>query len=192
MQAVLRATGCPLAAPSANPSGKITATTLTHVLAGLGDRIAAILDAGPCTVGVESTILAPAPGGTRLLREGGLPREAIEHLTGPLIADTTPGARLEAPGQLASHYAPETRLILGGAAQPGEITLGFGAMPCDLNLSPTADFSEAASNLFAALHTADALAAARAAPAIRVSEIPEQGLGRAINDRLRRAAAPRS
>ncbi|PWK60259.1 L-threonylcarbamoyladenylate synthase [Roseicyclus mahoneyensis] len=191
MQAVLRAFGRPIAAPSANPSGKISATTPAHVLAGLGDRIAALLDAGPCAVGVESTILAPAPGGTRLLREGGLPREAIEHLTGPLIADTTPGAQIEAPGQLASHYAPETRLILGGTAQPGEIALGFGPMPCDLNLSPMADLAEAATNLFAALHTADALAAARAAPAIRVADVPEQGLGRAINDRLRRAAAPR-
>jgi L-threonylcarbamoyladenylate synthase len=191
VQAVLRAFGRPIAAPSANPSGKISATTPAHVLAGLGDRITALLDAGPCAVGVESTILAPAPGGTRLLREGGLPREEIEHLTGPLIADTTPGAQIEAPGQLASHYAPETRLILGGTAQPGEIALGFGPMPCDLNLSPMADLAEAATNLFAALHTADALAAARAAPAIRVADVPEQGLGRAINDRLRRAAAPR-
>jgi L-threonylcarbamoyladenylate synthase len=192
MQAVLRATGRPVAAPSANPSGKITATTPAHVLAGLGERIAAILDAGPCAVGVESTILAPAPGGTRLLREGGLPREAIEPLTGPLIADATPGAQLEAPGQMASHYAPETRLILGGLPQPVEITLGFGPMACDLNLSPTGNLSEAAANLFACLHTADALASARAAALIRVADIPERGLGRAINDRLRRAAAPRS
>ena len=191
MQAVLRGAGRPVAAPSANPSGKISATTPAHVLAGLGDRIAAVLDAGPCTVGVESTILAPAPGGTRLLREGGLPREDIEALTGPLIADTTPGARVEAPGQLASHYAPEARLLLGGAPQPGEVTLVFGAMEGDLNLSPRGDLAEAASHLFALLHTADALAAARNAPAIRVAEIPETGLGRAINDRLRRAAAPR-
>lgn len=191
MQAVLRATGRPVAAPSANPSGKISATSPAHVLSGLGARIAAVLDAGPCAVGVESTILAPAPGGTRLLREGGLPREAIEQITGPLIADTTPGARLEAPGQMASHYAPEARLILGGLPQPGEVTLGFGAMDCDLNLSPGGNLSEAARNLFSLLHTADALASARAAPAIRVADIPEQGLGRAINDRLRRAAAPR-
>lgn len=191
MQAVLRATGRPLAAPSANPSGKISATAPAHVIAGLGGRFAAVLDAGPCAVGVESTILAPAPGGTRLLREGGLPREAIVPLTGPLIADTTPGARLEAPGQMTSHYAPDTPLLLGGHAKPGEVTLGFGAMDCDLNLSPEGALPEAATNLFALLHSADALAAARGAPAIRVADIPETGLGRAINDRLRRAAAPR-
>jgi len=191
MQAVLRAANRPVAAPSANPSGKISATTPAHVIHGLGTHIAALLDAGPCTVGVESTILAPAPGGTRLLRDGGLPRETIEPLTGPLIGDTTPGAQLEAPGQMASHYAPEAPLYLGGPPLPGEITLGFGPMACDLNLSPAADMTEAATNLFALLHTADALAAARSAPAIRVADIPETGLGRAINDRLSRAAAPR-
>ena len=191
MQAVLRATGKPLAAPSANPSGRISATTPGHVLSGLGARIAAILDAGPCAVGIESTILAPAPGGTRLLRDGGLAREGIEPLTGPLLSDTTPGARLEAPGQMASHYAPETRLILGGTPQPGEVTIGFGDTPGDLTLSPTGDLTEAARTLFACLHTADALAAARNATAIRTADIPETGLGRAIKDRLRRAAAPR-
>jgi L-threonylcarbamoyladenylate synthase len=191
MQAVLRATDCPVAAPSANPSGKISATTAGHVIAGLGNRIAAVVDAGPCPVGVESTILAPAPSGTRLLREGGLPREAIEPLTGPLLSDTTPGARLESPGQMSSHYAPNVPLRIGGAPQPGEITIGFGPMTCDLNLSPMGDVNEAASRLFAILHTADALAAARRAPAIRVAVIPEAGLGRAINDRLRRAAAPK-
>jgi L-threonylcarbamoyladenylate synthase len=191
MQAVLRAANRPIAAPSANPSGRISATTAAHVIAGLGDRITAVLDTGPCDVGVESTILAPAPSGTRLLREGGLPREAIEPLTGPLLLDTTPGAQVEAPGQLSSHYAPDTRLHLGGVALPGEITIGFGPAPCDLSLSPTGDLAEAAARLFAILHSADALAAARGAPAIRVAAIPEQGLGRAINDRLRRAAAPR-
>lgn len=191
MQAVLRETGRPLAAPSANPSGKITATTAAHVLAGLGPRIAALLDAGPCRVGVESTILAPAPSGTRLLRDGGLAREVIEEITGPLIADTTPGATLEAPGQMSSHYAPHALLLLGGTPQPGEITIGFGDTPGDLNLSPKGDLVEAARTLFSCLHTADALATARAAAAIRVAAIPETGLGRAINDRLRRAAAPR-
>ena len=191
MQAVLRAAGRPLAAPSANPSGKITATTPAHVLAGLGPRIAAVLDAGPCAVGVESTILAPAPSGTRLLRDGGLAREVIEPITGPLIADTTPGAKLEAPGQMTSHYAPHAPLYLGGQPQPDEIFIGFGAVQGDLSLSPKGDLAEAARNLFSCLHTADALAAARNAPAIRVAEIPETGLGRALNDRLRRAAAPR-
>ncbi|MBF9059712.1 threonylcarbamoyl-AMP synthase [Rhodobacterales bacterium HKCCSP123] len=191
MQAVLRSLKGPVAAPSANPSGRISATTPDHVRDGLGDRLAAILDAGPCAVGVESTILAPGESATRLLREGGLPREAIEPITGPLVADTTPGARLEAPGQLASHYAPRAPLHLGGTPQPGEITIGFGATKGDLTLSPTGDLEEAATNLFAVLHEADALAAQQNAPAIRVATIPETGLGRAINDRLRRAAAPR-
>lgn len=191
MQAVLRATGRPLAAPSANPSGKISATTATHVQAGLGPRIAAILDGGATMVGVESTILAPGANGTRLLREGGLPREAIEPITGPLITDTTPGARVEAPGQLASHYAPQTPLQLGGLAQPGEIMIGFGKVTGDLTLSATGDLAQAANRLFATLHQADAMAQSRGAPAIRVAPIPDTGLGRAINDRLRRAAAPR-
>lgn len=192
MQAVLRATARPIAAPSANPSGKISATTAAHVRAGLGAWIAAILDGGPTQVGVESTILAPGPDGTRLLREGAIPREAITPITGPLITDTTPGARIEAPGQLASHYAPLTPLHLGGTAQPGEIIIGFGPMTCDLNLSENGDLVEAATRLFATLHQADALAQNHSAPAIRVAPIPEMGLGRAINDRLRRAAAPRA
>lgn len=192
MQAVLRATARPIAAPSANPSGKISATTAAHVRAGLGARIAAILDGGPTQVGVESTILAPGPDGTRLLREGAIPREAITPITGPLITDTTPGARIEAPGQLASHYAPLTPLHLGGTAQPGEIIIGFGPMTCALNLSENGDLVEAATRLFATLHQADALAQNHSAPAIRVAPIPEMGLGRAINDRLRRAAAPRA
>ena len=192
MQAVLRATGRPLAAPSANPSGRISATTAAHVQAGLGQRIAAILDGGPTRVGVESTILAPSDSGTRLLRDGGLPREAILPITGPLLLDTTPGARIEAPGQLASHYAPRTPLVLGGTAHPGEIMIGFGALTGDLTLSASGDLTEAANRLFATLHQADALAQDRGAPAIRVAPIPDKGIGRAINDRLRRAAAPRA
>jgi hypothetical protein len=107
----------------------------------------AILDAGPCTVGVESTILAPGPEGTRLLREGGIPREAIEAITGPLIADLTPG-RVEAPGQMERHYAPRVPLRLGGDARPGEVTIGFGDSNGDLSLSETADLSEAAAAPF--------------------------------------------
>jgi hypothetical protein len=109
----------------------------------LGSAVDAILDAGPCTVGVESTILAPGPEGTRLLREGGIPREAIEEITGPLIADLTPG-RVEAPGQMERHYAPRVPLRLGGDARPGEVTIGFGDSNGDLSLSETADLSEAA------------------------------------------------
>ncbi|MBF9047967.1 threonylcarbamoyl-AMP synthase [Rhodobacterales bacterium LSUCC0031] len=192
MHAVLRAANRPVAAPSANPSGQISATTAAHVRAGLGMRIAAILDGGPTERGLESTILAPSADGTRLLREGAIPRETIIPITGALITDTTPGARVEAPGQMASHYAPRTALLLGGTAQPAEITIGFGPMDCDLNLSESGDLAQAASRLFAILHQADALACDRNSPAIRVSPIPDIGIGRAINDRLRRAAAPRT
>lgn len=195
MQAVLRATDRPLAAPSANPSGRLSATAAAHVAAGLGGKIAAILDGGPTAVGVESTILAPGPTATRLLREGGIPYEAITPLTGPLVSDTTPGASpgttIEAPGQLASHYAPHAPLHLGGSAQPGEIMIGFGTIAGDLTLSASGDLAEAAHRLFAILHQADAMARDRNAPAIRIAPIPDTGLGRAINDRLRRAAAPR-
>jgi L-threonylcarbamoyladenylate synthase len=189
MQAVLRGLGRPVAAPSANPSGRISATTAGHVVDGLGGAVDAILDAGPCAVGVESTILAPGPSGTRLLREGGLPREAVEAVTGPLTADLTPG-RIEAPGQMERHYAPGVPLILGGVARADEVIVGFGPGAADLTLSATSDLTEAAARLFSILHDADALARARGARAIRVAEVPETGLGRAINDRLRRAAVP--
>jgi L-threonylcarbamoyladenylate synthase len=188
MRQVLQAVGRPLAAPSANPSGRISATTAAHVVQGLGPAIDAVLDAGPCAVGVESTILAPGPQGTRLLREGGIPREAIEAITGPLVADLTPG-RVEAPGQMERHYAPRVRLRLGGAPQPGEVSIGFGAGDADLSLSETGDPAEAALRLFAVLHAAEALALERGAPAIRAPRLPDEGLGRAVNDRLRRASA---
>jgi L-threonylcarbamoyladenylate synthase len=191
MRAVLAAFGGPLAAPSANPSGRISPTSAAHVLAGLDGRIAAVLDGGPCGVGLESTILAPADTGTRLLREGGLPRETIEALTGPLTADTTPG-KVEAPGQLSSHYAPRAPVVLNSRLDdPATIRVGFGPGETDLTLSASADLTEAAANLFRVLHEADALASRRSAPAIHIAPIPELNLGRAINDRLTRAAAPR-
>lgn len=177
----------PVAAPSANPSGRISPTTATHVMAGLDGRIEAVLDGGPCPVGLESTILG-LTGAPTLLRHGGLPAEEIEALLGhPLAQDTTPG-KLTAPGQMASHYAPHARLRLNATSTaPGEVMLGFGPMHCDLNLSSTASLTEAAANLFPHLHTLDAGGAAT----IAVAPIPDSGLGRAINDRLRRAAAPR-
>jgi len=189
MRAVLDAFGGPIAAPSANPSGRISPTTAPHVLDGLGDQIAAVLDGGPCAVGLESTIIAPGTP-SRLLREGGLAREEIEAITGPLQTDTTPG-KVQAPGQLSSHYAPSAAVLLGGAAPEGAVTIGFGPGACDLSLSEHGDLIEAAAHLFATLHKADALARARRAQMIHVAAIPETGLGRAINDRLRRAAAPR-
>ena len=193
-QRLIRAFGGPLAAPSANPSGKVSPTTAAHVRAGLSGRIEAILDAGLCSVGVESTILA-MDGPPRLLRPGGIPAEALEAMLGPLpdAAHAAPD-RPTAPGQLASHYAPEAPVRLG-VARPagGELWVGFGpACPgADLTLSPAGDLVEAAANLFSILRKADDLATARGAPAIAFAPIPDHGLGRAINDRLRRAAAPR-
>lgn len=188
-RALLAAVGRPLAAPSANPSGRVSPTTAGHVLAGLSGRIDAVLDGGSCPVGLESTILALDGGGPRLLRAGGLPVEALEEALGePLARDTDP-IRVAAPGQIASHYAPRGRLRLNALApEPGETMLGFGDVPGDLTLSASGDLREAAANLFGCLHALDAWGAER----IAVAPVPDRGLGRAINDRLRRAAAPRS
>jgi len=185
-QRLLAAVGGPVAAPSANPSGRLSPTTADHVLAGLGGRIAGVLDGGRAELGLESAIVGFADGAPRLLREGGIPREALEEVLGAPLA--APGAGVTAPGQLASHYAPRAGLRLNaGSARPGERLLGFGPeAQAALNLSPAGDLTEAAANLFAMLHALD-----RQAGDIAVSPIPEAGLGRAINDRLRRAAAPR-
>jgi L-threonylcarbamoyladenylate synthase len=189
-QALLTAFGGPLAAPSANPSGKVSPTRAAHVLAGLAGRIGAVLDGGACAVGVESSIIALDP--PRLLRPGGIPSEALEACLGEAIAISADPARPLAPGQLASHYAPAAKLRLG-VTEPDadEIWLGFGseAKGAALNLSAQGDLLEAAANLFHALREADALAGPNGR--IAVSPVPERGLGRAINDRLRRAAAPR-
>jgi L-threonylcarbamoyladenylate synthase len=190
MRAVLDAFGGPVAAPSANPSGRISPTTAQHVLDGLGGQIAAVLDGGPCAVGLESTILAPGTP-SKLLREGGLAREDIEAVTGPLVTDTTPG-KVQAPGQLSSHYAPSAAVVLGGPVPEGAVTIGFGPGETDLSLSQRGDLIEAAATLFATLHAADALATARGSRVIHVAPVPDTSLGRAINDRLRRAAAPRN
>mgnify|MGYP002623600492 CR=1 FL=1 len=182
---LLRRTGRPVAAPSANPSGRISPTSAHHVLAGLNGRIAAVLDGGNCPVGLESTIVATTPKPT-LLRPGGLPAEAVEACIGTRLVAHTGG--VTAPGQLESHYAPQVRLRLDRTtAEPDESLLGFGPFGGDLNLSPSGDLVEAAANLFHHLHALEA----RGKP-IAVSPIPDHGLGRAINDRLRRAAAPRS
>lgn len=177
--------GGPVAAPSANPSGRVSPTSAAHVMAGLEGRISAVLDGGPTGVGVESTIVG-FEGGPCLLRAGGLPAEAIEQCLGaPLGAG---GGGISAPGQLASHYAPEGSMRLEATERrEGEVLLGFGHVEADLNLSPSGDLTEAAANLFACLHRLNEMQAER----IAVSPVPEHGLGRAINDRLRRAAAPR-
>ncbi|PWE27226.1 threonylcarbamoyl-AMP synthase [Pararhodobacter marinus] len=188
-RALLQAFGGPLAAPSANPSGRISPVTARHVLDGLDGRIEAVVDGGSCAVGLESTILDARGDIPVLLRAGGLATEAIEALG--LTVDTPKGGRITAPGQLASHYAPRGRVRLNAEApEPGEVWVGFGPCPgAALTLSETGDTTEAAARLFHALHEADALAG----PGGRIAfaPVPETGLGRAVNDRLRRAAAPR-
>ncbi|WP_299352515.1 L-threonylcarbamoyladenylate synthase [uncultured Shimia sp.] len=184
---LLETFGGPVAAPSANPSGKISPTSAAHVTAGLSGRIAAILDGGPCGVGLESTILGLSDTPT-LLRPGGLPSEAIEAALGAPLARHHTGDPLTAPGQMTSHYAPGAPMRLNATdLHENEMLLGFGSVDATLNLSPAGDLIEAAANLFGYLHKMDALEP----ETIAVSPIPDHGLGRAINDRLRRAAAPR-
>jgi L-threonylcarbamoyladenylate synthase len=187
-RALLGEFGGPLAAPSANPSGRISPTTAAHVRAGLSGRIAAVLDGGACAVGLESAIVGFDGPRAVLLRAGGLSREALEAVIGaPLAADA--GGKITAPGQLASHYAPRAALRLNvRAPEAGEIWIGFGpdCAGADFSLSPTGDLAEAGARLFAVLHLADALGRP-----IAVAPVPETGLGASINDRLRRAAAPR-
>ena len=178
MQALLRRTGRPLAAPSANASGRISPTRAEHVLKSLDGRIPLIVDAGPTERGLESTIVAATDGPIRLLRRGPV------EVAGAIEAET---AEIEAPGQLASHYAPSKPLRLNAAeATHGEFMIGFGKAGGDVNLSANADPVEAAARLFELLHVADA----SAKPRIAVAPVPNEGLGAAINDRLRRAAVP--
>lgn len=186
-RALLSALDGPVAAPSANPSGRISPTTAAHVVAGLDGRIAAIVDDGPCGVGVESTIVGLSGETPILLRPGGLAQEDIEAVLGHPLQLRDASDPLTAPGQLLSHYAPRAKVRLNVTTpDPAELYLGFGTMSCDLNLSDSADLVEAAANLFGHLHQLDAMD-----KPIAVAPIPEHGLGAAINDRLRRAAAPR-
>jgi L-threonylcarbamoyladenylate synthase len=192
-QAILRGFGGPVAAPSANPSGRVSPTCAAHVMAGLGGRIAAVVDGGDCPVGVESTIVDLTGPVAVLLREGGVTEEALRAcLFGRLRVGGPVTERPTAPGQLASHYAPQGVVRLDvRVPEPGETYLGFGPIPegveAALNLSPEGDLVAAAARLFQMLHALDAMGAGR----IAVAPVPEEGLGRAINDRLRRAAAPR-
>jgi len=188
-QNLIAAAGRPIAAPSANRSGHVSPATADHVLADLDGRIDAVVDGGPCAVGVESTIVAllDVP---RLLRPGGIPREKIEAVLGCALAGPQAGdSQPLAPGLLASHYAPGASLRLNAVQlEPGETGLDFaGQFSGALDLSPSGDLAEAAANLFSALRSLDAGGATR----IAVAPIPNLGLGEAINDRLARAAAPR-
>ncbi len=196
-RALLEAVGRPVAAPSANRSGRISPTTADHVLADLDGRIGAVLDGGPTRVGVESTIVSCLDGVVRVLRPGGVPREAIQAVTGgPLLAPEGDEAAPRAPGLLASHYAPRARVRLDAREIGlGEAALLFGperppgldGAAAVLSLSERGDLAEAAANLFGHLHRLDA----SGAPTIVVAPVPVAGLGAAINDRLRRAAADR-
>jgi len=176
MQALLRASARPLAAPSANASGSISPTRATHVLKSLGGRIRLIIDGGATERGLESTIVAATGGTLRLLRPGPL----------SINAEAGGSAKIEAPGQLASHYAPSKPVRLNsGSAQADEFLIGFADVDGDVSLSASGDLVEAAARLFDLLHEADA----SEKPRIAVAPVPESGLGAAINDRLRRAAA---
>jgi L-threonylcarbamoyladenylate synthase len=198
-RAILRAFGRPVVAPSANLSGHVSPTTSAHVQSDLDGRIDLIVDGGPVAVGVESTIVG-CFGEPMLLRPGGLPREAIERVLGRPLMQPPPDAESDsaqplAPGMLASHYAPRTRVRLNAdSVEPGEALLAFGtpargaaSAAAVMNLSPRCDLNEAAANLFGYLRALDA----ETARTIAVMPVPNEGLGEAINDRLRRAAVGR-
>ncbi len=193
-RALLEAAGCPVAAPSANRSGQISPTTPEHVRASLAGRVDYLLEGGACGIGLESTIVSCLGPQLQILRPGGIAREDIETVAGPVELRSDAGAAPVAPGQSQSHYAPRARLRLNARdVQPGEALLAFGSQvpECEgicLNLSRDGDPVEAAANLFAHLHELDNCGA----EIIAVMTVPEEGLGAAINDRLKRAAAPRS
>jgi L-threonylcarbamoyladenylate synthase len=195
-QALLAATVLPVAAPSANPAGRISPTTAQHVVESLGDRVQIVVDGGPCPIGLESTVLDVTTDRARLLRPGAVTREDLEAAIGALGPQPTDDADehgLRSPGRLRSHYAPSLPVRLDATSvEPGEALLAFGAEPPAgarqaLNLSASGDLVEAAANLFAMLRALDR----PEHQAIAVMPIPDHGLGAAIRDRLRRAAAPR-
>ena len=199
--ALLRAVGRPVAAPSANRSGQVSPTTAQHVLDGLAGRVAAVVEGGACSVGVESTVLDLSAGRPFLLRPGGVPVAAIEALVGPVGLGITPLAAertrtLRSPGLLVSHYAPGLPVRLDAtSATPDEALLAFGPPPpgagIAFQLSAGADATEAAARLFAGLRWLDAEGARLGLARIAAMPVPGEGLGAAINDRLQRAAAPR-
>lgn len=184
IQALLAQAGGPLAAPSANASGMVSPTRAQHVKASLEGRIAMVLDDGPCTAGVESTIVRVTQNGIEVLRPGPITRELLADAVG-LPVTGVKGGEVVAPGMLASHYAPGKPVRLKAADfSDEEFSIGFGALAGDFNLSPSRDLTEAAARLFDALHAGSA----SDKPRIAVATIPSDGLGAAINDRLGRAA----
>ena len=185
MRAVLQACGVPLAAPSANASGGVSPTQAAHVAASLGDAAGLVLDGGACAAGIESTIVALRDTGWQVLRPGPVTTEQLAEVLGTALA-VAASERIEAPGQLASHYSPGKPVRLD-AAMPAadEFLIGFGSVAGSVNLSPSGDLIEAAALLYECLHAA----AASQHPRIAVAPIPAEGIGAAINDRLKRAAA---
>jgi len=189
-QSLLRAAKCPVAAPSANRAGHVSPTSAAHVAADLGEGPALILDGGATALGLESTVIDLSGPRPLLLRPGAIPREEIETIIETKLGNAATPDRPASPGQLASHYAPRTRLRLEATSlEPGEALLAFGATPFSalgpvVNLSPGGDLREAASRFFAALRELDECGCS----AIAVAPVPDVGLGEAINDRLRRAA----
>jgi L-threonylcarbamoyladenylate synthase len=184
IQAVLHAAGVPLAAPSANRSGSVSPTSAEHVIASFGAAVPATLDGGACEQGLESTIVALRRDGWQLLRPGPIAESAVAAVLGDAMA-VAPG-RIEAPGQLARHYSPGKPLRLDAqVARDDEYLIGFGEVAGDSSLSPSGDLAEAAARLYACLR----LAASASHSRIAVAPIPGGGIGAAINDRLRRAAA---
>ncbi|EKV30486.1 YrdC/Sua5 family protein [Caenispirillum salinarum AK4] len=194
-QGLLRAAGRPVAAPSANRSGAISPTRAAHVEESLGDRVALIVDGGPCAVGLESTVLDLTTPTATILRPGAITAADLEPLIGPVAESGGEGqeadpAAPKSPGQLLSHYAPDRPVRLNAtAAEPGEALIGFGGTAgAEADLSSAGDVKEAAAALFATLRALDR----PPFTGIAVAPIPDEGLGRAINDRLKRAAAPRA
>jgi len=193
--------GRPIAAPSANRSGAVSPTEAAHVLAGLDGRIDAIIESGPCRVGVESTVLDLAAGHPALLRPGGVSVEAIEALIGPVgrgvsLAAAEAARSLRSPGLMVSHYAPRLPVRLNATSvAPNEALLAFGppleGAGLTWQLSENGNVSEAAARLFSGLRALDARGLAAGLVGIAVMAVPQEGLGLAINDRLQRAAAPR-
>lgn len=183
---VLEAFGGAVVAPSANRSGRPSPTTYADAVSETGDKAAAALDGGPCAVGLESTVVSVLDGEARLLRPGAVTRVQLRHIVGPLAEAEDDAKR--SPGRLALHYAPDAPVRINASnPEAGEAFLAFGPWPQGptiFNLSPAGDLAEAAANLFAYLRAADRLRPS----SIAVASIPEDGLGEAINDRLRRAA----
>ncbi len=192
---VMKAAGLPLAAPSANRSGRVSPTTAQHVKDDLGADVDMILDGGPCLIGLESTVVAVTGDNIFLLRPGAITAEDIALASGVMPQKPASGA-VSSPGQLAGHYAPQAQVRLNVThKEQDEVLIGFGEVTGDLTLSAVGDLNEAAAHLFDTLRKADKLAQAikteSGTGSIAIAPVPAHGLGLAINDRLRRAAAPK-